>query len=174
MNRKGMGIAQTFIFIVAAITFALIMIFGYKAVQDFISSGEEVAFVQFKNNLEREVRQIQTDYGAVRVKQFVVPGKYKQVCFIDLDVKPGGEVLEGLRKQDAYAADIWKEAWAREDKKGFEAADQNVFLTPIQEETLPIKVDDISMENGYFCSPIQKGKFSLVLEGKGDHTELSQ
>ena len=72
IGKKAMGVGQVFIFIVAAITFALIMIFGYKAISGFVSTGEDVAFVQFKTDLENSVRKIYTEYGAVRIESFSV------------------------------------------------------------------------------------------------------
>jgi len=85
-NKKGMGVGEVFVYIVAALTFALIMIFGYKAINDFLVSGEEVEFVQFKNSLESSISKIYTEYGAVRIQNFYVPGKYDQVCFVDFNV----------------------------------------------------------------------------------------
>jgi len=66
MNKKGLAIGQVFIFIVAAITFALIMIFGYKAISGFISSGEEVEFVV---KIESERLEELQDLKAVLVSQ---------------------------------------------------------------------------------------------------------
>ena len=45
IDKKGIGVGQVFVFIVAALSFALILIFGYKAISGFLKSGEDVAFV---------------------------------------------------------------------------------------------------------------------------------
>ena len=60
-DKKGLGVGQVFIFIVAALTFALILMFGYRAIAGFLKSGEDVAFVQFKTGLESSVKKI---YGS--------------------------------------------------------------------------------------------------------------
>ncbi len=176
-SKKGMGIAQTFIFIVAALTFALIMVFGYKAVQDFVSNGEDVVFIQFKNDLESSVAKVAGDYGAVRIVDFTVPARYEQICFVDLDVEPTKEMLAELRLKDGYASDVWEEAWLREDLKGSAAADSNVFLVP-REGTVPIKLDSFQIfsekdEKGFLCTPVVKRSFTLVIEGKGSRAEIS-
>ena len=44
MNKKAMGVGQVFVFIIAALSFALIMIFGYKMISSFITSGEKIEF----------------------------------------------------------------------------------------------------------------------------------
>jgi hypothetical protein len=176
MNKKGMGIGQVFIFIVAAITFALIMIFGYKTVSDFIDSGNEVAFVQFKTDLEKTVKKIYTEYGSIRIENYNIPGNFEQICFVDMDYNYDGEELQELCDFDQAACDIWEQA---KKEGGYGSVDQNVFLKP--QAKVPIKVYEISVydekigENiGFLCEKIHGGTFSVVLEGKGDKTEVSK
>ncbi len=163
--KKGLGAGEVFVFIIAAITFALIMIFGYRAVAGFLKSGEEVAFVQFKTGLESSIKQIYTEYGSVRVKTFQTPAEYQQICFVDLDAKYDPE----LCKQDAAACSVWKDA------SGYDSVDENVFLKPTA--PVKIKVHRISIDpaegRDFLCAPIKGGLFTIVLEGKGDRTELS-
>jgi len=163
-QKKGMAIGQIFIFMVAAITFALIMIFGYQTIADFIEKGEKVEFTRFKTDLETNVKKIYTEYGSVRIKSFNVPNKYKQICFIDLSKNPPSDC-----SFDISACDTWKTA--AQQGGGLNQADKNVFLKPSSE--IPLKVYEISMQNDYLCIPINKGRFKLRLEGKGDRTELS-
>ena len=54
INKKAMGVGQVFVFIIAALSFALIMIFGYKAIGDFLPQGEKVQFYQFKIKNKRK------------------------------------------------------------------------------------------------------------------------
>tara|TARA_Y100000310_G_scaffold310649_1_gene356102 strand:- start:49 stop:561 length:513 start_codon:yes stop_codon:yes gene_type:complete len=165
-TKKAMAIGQVFMFMVAAITFALILIFGYKAVMDFLDKGEQVEFTRFKTDLETNVKKIYTEYGSVRIKTFSLPLKYSQICFIDLSKKPPSDCLS---KMGVFACDTWKTA--AEQGGGWSKADRNVFLKPASE--IPLKVYEISTTNNYLCLPINKGRFKLVLEGKGDRTEIS-
>lgn len=174
-----MGVGEVFIFILAALTFILILIFGYKAIAGFVSSGEEVALVQFKTDLENAVKKIYTEYGAVRVETFHAPLDYQHICFVDLDAAE----MSGLEQKDPLAYDAWTTAQqdfqARPElRSAYAAAEQNVFLTPRSEglSEVQIKVYKISINNqgqNYLCLPLASGSFRLVLEGKGDHTELS-
>lgn len=174
LGKKGMGVGQVFLFIMAALTFSLIMIFGYKAINSFIKSGEQVEFVQFKTNLESSIQKISTEYGSVRMEQFRVPGKYTQVCFVNLDYTPSEIEKEELCKKDQIACSVWDDA----KNGGYEGVDENVFLTPSAE--VKLKVGRLSMLNevdgpvGYICFNVINGVFSVVLEGKGDKTELSK
>ena len=179
-----MGVGEVFIFIIAAITFALIMIFGYKAISGFISSGEDVAFVQFKTDLESSIKKIYTEYGAVRVEEFHTPLTYTQICFVDMDFTGN---MEELKKLSPPAYDAWKTAEedfsqrVENNRQGlasvYDAADQNVFLKPAS--TVPIKLYHLTInENnesyGFLCEPIRQGRFTIVLEGKGSHTLISR
>jgi hypothetical protein len=181
-GKKAMGIGQVFVFIVAAVTFALIMIFGYSAITSFLESGEEVEFVQFKTDLENSIKKIYTEYSSVRVKDFSLPVKYEQICFINLEY-PVDEItleMEELCKLDAAACDVWADARSIQNsgKNGFENVDQNVFLKPpaMKIKTYHISISDPEGEEklGFLCEKITNGRFSIVLEGKGDLTELSK
>jgi hypothetical protein len=167
-GKKGMGIGQVFIFIISAITFALIMIFGYQSISQFIQSGEDVAFVQFKTGLENDIKKIYTEFGSVRISEYNLPIEYEQICFIDLDAKSDPE----LCKEDPAACSIWEGA---DPEDGYNSVDENVFLRPVAPHK--IKVYDLEIDNDekdYLCLPIANGGFSLYLEGRGDHTLLAK
>ncbi len=183
-SKKGVGIGQVFIFIVAAITFSLIMIFGYRAINSFLHSGEQVQFVQFKTDLESSIKKIYTEYGSIRRVQYHPPARYHQICFVDMDYENINKEMEQLCALDPVACDVWSEAAKAKEsgkKKGYDAVDENVFLSPKDSGLVAMKVHQISIydENpdaphGFLCMPIVEGIFSLTLEGKGDHTELSK
>jgi hypothetical protein len=172
ISKKAMGIGQVFIFIVAAITFGLIMIFGYKAIAGFISQGEQVEFVQFKNDLENNIKKIYTEYGSVRTITFDLPVDFKRICFVDMNWKDGDvtppdcvvDVNDRSKDLDPVACSVWKNAG------GYDSVDENVFLDPVA--PVKIKVFNIEVDGGYLCIPVRKGSFSLRLEGKGDRTKI--
>ena len=166
LGKKGMGIGQVFVFIVAGLTFAFVMIFGYSAVSDFLDKGETVEFYQFTSDLETSIERIHSDYGAVRQTEFRLPGKYEEVCFIDLDTEfdPNSE----LCLSNPIACDVWETASL---EGGYEAADENVFLTP--PGTVAIKVYSLEINGGVLCMDINSGGFTLRMEGKGSRTLLS-
>jgi hypothetical protein len=182
LDKRGLGVTEVFVFMVAAITFSLILIFGYKIIQDFLQQGEEVSLVQFRSDLISSFKKIESDYGAVRIKEFRLPGDYEQVCFVDLDhpVKEGDKNEISLSSQDPYAASVWLTAYSSDHSStssdshsGWSAVDENVFLSPSKENTPAIKVGKLDLEDGFLCLPVVKGTFKLVLEGKGDRTKVS-
>ncbi len=170
-SKKGLGVGEVFIYIVAALTFAVIMIFGYKIINDFIHRGEDVQFLQFKNDLESSVKKIYADYGSSRKETFHLPGGFDQICFVDFD----SSYNEKFCDYDTVACSFWKDDAGVEG--GYDAASENVFLKPAAAQQ--IKIFQFSVipakegEEGFLCVPIVKGSFTLILEGKGDRTELS-
>ncbi len=190
MNKKGIGVGQVFIYIVAAISFALIMIFGYKAINSFLQSGEQVQLVQFKTDLESSIKKIYTEYGSVRTEKYRIPGAFEQVCLVNMEYPATPEDVDALCKENVYACDTWKQAIvaqqkyeanpAANPKDGYDSVDENVFLTPqglTQLKVYRISIGDYDVDGneinkGFLCEDIKKGSFSLVLEGKGDHTQI--
>src|SRR3989344_7543560 len=84
-STQGLAIGQVFIYVLVALTFSVIMIFGYKSITEFVQRGEDVQFYQFKTDLESSIQRIYTEYGSVRLEKYVAPTKYTQICFVDLD-----------------------------------------------------------------------------------------
>ncbi|MDO8510848.1 MAG: hypothetical protein Q7S55_01655 [Nanoarchaeota archaeon] len=169
-NKKGVGVGQVFVFIIAALSFALILMFGYRAISGFLKSGEDVAFVQFKTGLESDIKKIYTEFGSVRVERYSTPVTYTQICFVDLDKPYDPELCQS----DQIACSVWEVAST--SGKWYDGVDENVFLTP--PAPVKIKVYKVSMEeeNGknFLCIPIKQGAFSIVMEGRGDKTLLSE
>ena len=162
-SKKGLAIGQVFVFIVAAITFAVIMIFGFRAITDFLNTGEDVSFVQFKTSLEKEVKQIYTEYGSARIVQFYPPTEDEQICFVNM----GADYDAELCNKDPIACSVWK------DSEGYGSVEENVFLRPVA--PVKLKIYEIEINNtgkNYLCLPIVNGVFDLYMEGRGDHTLL--
>lgn len=169
-DKKGVGVGQVFIFIIAALTFALILMFGYRAISGFLKSGEDVAFVQFKTGLESDVKKIYTEFGSVRVEKYSTPVTYSQICFVNLDMPYDPE----LCPFDQIACSVWEEASSA--KRGYDGADENVFLTPpapVKIKIYRISIEDKNKKN-FLCIPIKQGAFNVVMEGRGDKTLLSE
>ncbi len=179
MNKKALGVEQVFIYIVVALTFAVIMFFGYKSVSGFLLNAEEVQVVQFKNDLESAVKKIYTEPGTVRVERYSLPAKFQQICFVNMDYAPSSAEMQELCDLDIVACNVWEQAQAAKAKgaDGFSSVDENVFLTP---PALQIKVYRLTIANldgrsrGFLCLPIARGGFNLNLQGKGDRTELRE
>lgn len=179
LKKRGIVVGQVFIFIMAAIVFAVVIIFGYSAITDFLDKGEKVAYVTFQNDLEGVFNGIYSDYGTVVVYSgingFPVPSTYKKICFLDLDYVGGksqkGICVSGHKDYDPIVCDAWQSV------QGWEQGDQNVFLDPIglgPIKVYKLKIEVNGREQGYFCRPVVQGRADFRIEGKGNHVLVSE
>ena len=153
MSRKSQMISQIFIFVMAAIIFLLILMYGYKAISNFLQRSEQVALIDFKTDLESAVEVIKRDYGSVRKIELMLPKEYTDVCIVDPD-NPGT-----LQSDQPLMYAAWQ------------AGSENVFLVPKQEA--PIYLEDITID-GYDCIPVIYGKVTLKLVGLGKKARISR
>ncbi len=182
LSKKGVGVGQVFLFIIAAITFSLIMIFGYKVISDVITTGDDVIFTQFKTDLESDVQRIYTEYDSVRKVSYRVPGEFEQICFVDFEFDASPDILQqqidSLCLKDPIACGIWEDSLQYPASERYTRVDQNVFLQPAQR--VPIKVHNLGIYDetarqkiaGYLCLDILGNEFPLILIGRGDRTGL--
>ena len=169
MNKKGLAINQVFVFIIAGLIFALIMIFGYQAITGFIGTSEDVLFTKFKTSIEADVQKIHTDFGSIRKKTYTLPSQYEEICFVNMDQPfPSEGCSLGLS-----ACDTWKTAT---QEGGYAKVDQNVFLKPSASaiKVAPITLTDVQDNpQNSLCVKTINGGFTIILEGKGDHAVIS-
>ena len=184
--RRGVA-AQTFIYILAVIVFAVIILVGYRAITGFLEKGEQVSFAAFKSDMERAVNDIYGDFGSVVVYDNRNPlrlsGKFDEVCFLDLD-----------RSGQARQSDICDEASSEfrpllcavwKDANGWRPGEENVFLFPPVAGSGGVSVYKIWLDtngdleegqvsdDGWLCTPVISGKINLRIEGRGDHAFIS-
>lgn len=155
MNKRAQMIGQIFVFVVAAIVFILILMYGYRAISNFLERSEQVALIDFKSDLESAVEVIKRDYGSVRKVELRLPKRYTELCIVDVD---RCEALEQQRPL-MYSLCI--------------AGSENVFLVPKQET--PIFLEGISVPDpGFVCVPVVNGNVALRLEGLGKSALISE
>ncbi len=188
LTKKAQVIGQVFVYILAAVTFVLISLFGYNAITQFVGNSEQVEFLSFKNSFERSVKDIYTEYGAVRQEKYSLPAEYSKICLVNLNAgsdKFTPDKVEELCSHNALACSVVNEMLSQDNGNANGLAygkfDSNVFLSPTS--PYPIKLyrftlcdihpDGTCTEIPYLCTPLRSGLLNLVLEGKGDHTEIS-
>ena len=164
-KKKAQIIGQAFIFILAAILFSLILLYGYKAISRIGETQSEVELVEFRDSLSTVVNQIRQDYGSVKKYALKIPSDYKEICFVDLKLlsSPGGiQKLEAIRIARPLIADVIESG-----------SNQNVFTKPVAKT--PLKIGDVDLgEQGIFCVENTGGITTLRLEGLGDKAGISE
>jgi hypothetical protein len=156
-KAKAQLIGQIFVFVLAALIFILILMYGYRAISNFLQRSEQVALIDFKTDFESAVEVIKRDYGSVKKVELMLPKRYTEVCIIDPDKTKQPGDLEQARP-------LIYTAW--------QAGSADVFLVPMQEA--PIYLEDITVDNGYVCVSASYGKITLKLEGLGKKAKISE
>ena len=65
------------------IIITLVLIYGYNAIQGFISKSDDVNYVQFKTDLFNAVETQKTEYRSVIKKEMMLPRGYTEIVVID-------------------------------------------------------------------------------------------
>jgi hypothetical protein len=170
---RGQIIGQVFIYILAAVVFGLILLFGYRAVTNLTQKSDEIMLMELRHEVQTAVNSIASNPD-VKKKSLHVPSKYKTLCFLgnisqcgaaydDTCLCRGAAPCTGADPADANA--LICEAWKSGQK-------QNVFLWPMAD--IEIYVDDIVLEDCYLCVSPVEGKVELRLEGTGSATRIRQ
>ena len=164
--KKGQIIGQVFVLMLASIIFILILVYGYRAIGQFSKRSEQVALLDFENDLKNGVKGISLDFGSVKRLDLSVPRKHRTICvFCSPDFESdwsgckNNNNFQNFRSQHVLFSETW------------DGGSQNVFLLPLAET--PIIVDRVEVQDMAFCTEIIEGKVSFKLEGKGDRTLVS-
>ncbi len=172
MNRKrAQIIGQVFIYILAIVAFAAILLFGYRIIVDLDDKQCDVKAIKFKTDLESTFSEIFGSYDKVRNKlDFTLPCETTKVCFVDFDYAGSKEPCEATPQACNYLS-----SYASSDE-----TDQNVFLDPPSE--IKLKVSKIrfadgngpELDQGIYCISAKSGRIKLRLEGKGIYVQVSE
>ena len=184
---KGQVANQVFIYIMAAIIFSMVLIYGYTAVAKFMEQSDYVGLIDFRMEITSTIDDIATTQDK-REKTFVVPGDFEQICFLDMResdnckkspiINPGAWCAQACRPGGAHygeVPDIVCQAW--EDN-----VTENIFLIPWAD--IPFETKTIQLFNstnnrpdedvGFLCMNITNSRITLNLRGKGDRTQIWQ
>ncbi|MBI5389700.1 hypothetical protein HZB01_04975 [Candidatus Woesearchaeota archaeon] len=81
--RKAQAHSEVFVYIMSIVVVALVLLFGYKAINDLRSKAAEASTLKFKQNLLGEIAKTSTAYGRVVLLDVLVPEQFREVCFVD-------------------------------------------------------------------------------------------
>jgi hypothetical protein len=183
--RQGQIIGQVFIYVMAIITFGLILLFGYKAVNKLVDQANNVALIQLRQEVQSAINSIGSSPD-VDKRVLNIPSKFRKICFLENTSNydkigsclcmlshcegSGLDCCIGGNESDYYPpiCNAWKSG-----------TDQNVFLVPLAEIKIMVSKMVFGQDPGgnqlhYLCVPVKKGKVTLKLQGMGDSTQISE
>lgn len=156
--KKAQTITQVFVFIIAIVVFALIVVYGIRAVNNFLAQQEKIALVEFKTDLEGAVEKIKKSYGTVEKIELTLPSKYKGLC-----------ILDPVMVDENAANPFMLSAWKTKTENVF--FDKPVAKTGIWLEDITIKTQQ---NQGFVCVTATNNKINLRFEGTGTKVKISE
>ena len=149
---------QIFTWIVAIVLMSLLILFGYRSIISLRSRGEQVKYLEFKNDLTSIIESTM-DYRSERKASLSAPGGYSQVCFVD---------MEGIdpSKMDGYPI-IQDSVYSQLGKPPIE----NVFLVKDIAEN-SFLIENMKVDQNFLCFDITSGKINFRVEGFGRHAKI--
>lgn len=177
-NRKNGQVAnQAFIYIMAGIIFAMVLMFGYNAVRDFSAKSDYVGLIDFKTELESTINGIASTQDRVE-KEFLIPGSHKELCMVDMtqggyqNCRSSGtncyNYCIGSLKGELpnVVCNAWKDN-----------VSQSIFLLPyadISFKTVRIQLldEDTGEDKGFLCTDVVRGRVKFQFTGKGNRAQI--
>jgi len=84
-NKFAQIQTQIFVYILALIVIALVLLYGYTSIKGFITRSEQVNLVQFRTDLSNAIEMQSTEYGSVIMKKAILPKGFNKLIIIDLN-----------------------------------------------------------------------------------------
>lgn len=167
--KKSQAQTQIFIYILALVIVSLILLYGYNSIKKLREQTSAIEHIQFKTDLETSIERINFEFGTVEKKSFIIPGSFKQVCFLELervgDISDENKTI--IRTNYPIIGDII------DSIIGDVGVKENIFLVKsITEESFFI--DNISPDGIFHCFNITRGRLNLKLEALGKKVRISE
>ena len=164
--KKAQIQAQIFVYVLAMIVIALVLLYGYSSLTTMKDRAKQVDILSLQNDVIKSIEKVSNDYGTVRAPKFNIPTDYTEICFIDIDKSPAAE----LQSNHPLVYEAWSEV---------SGASANVFLiTDLVEESFLVGDSDNSIisieEPNYLCIEVTNRQVKVRLEGIGGKARLSE
>jgi hypothetical protein len=168
LSKLGQIQTEVFVYILAFMIVAFVMIYGYSAVRQFQDKTAQVDLLTFKNTLENTIDSYASDYGSTKKLELKVPNGFEKICFVNTQKDKEDFPQNNLTDSSADDYDpIITSSWGSDD-------DSNIFLI----DGLPkfiLNVPTLSLPDNvaYECIELESRILVLWLKGQGDSTLLS-
>jgi hypothetical protein len=166
MQRKAQ-MSQVFTYIIVILVVGVLVVFGYKAFNDIVTTNCEAQRATFERNIIAFLDEY-TDKDSVQEETLRAPCGVKQVCFVDYrycDGVSSAPILPAEAKSDPVVQSSVNDCTA------------NIFLMGEFTETFKFSEklsDKISLNdtNPYDCFKVTNGRVNIVFVGQGRRTLL--
>ncbi len=161
--RKAQISGQMIVYIFGMFITALVIVYGYSAIKDFVKKSDDVALIQFEKELTNTIYTMSSDYGSVKIKTLSVPSGIEEVCFVDLD----------RDTVDVPGHPLVYDSWLAQDKVNIflieGVAKEFIFAGDIDKDVSYVEVEG----GGHLCIGTPSGKLKVRIEGMGNKALIS-
>jgi hypothetical protein len=152
--------AQTISFILAVITGALIIIFGYRMIFSVTDDVDSLKAQEFVSKVSSDIKTAAMTYGSFSTIFYDFPRRYSEICFYAPSATNSNINCSSLTDYPLIKDSV------------DDHAKSNVFLVGKLPQNLFIQYVDTGLCKLRCFKPV-KGKLSLVLQGKTNSTLIS-
>lgn len=153
INKKGFDANQLFIYITAVVVVGFVLIFGFKVIQQFMDTSEDLGELKVKDDLERVVSQVRNDHGSQRFFDLRVPNDFVTICFFDYASITGScpeEIKTAVSPQAWVICENSVSPDAQKNNIVFVKSDGNIG-TPYFVDGLRVQSDGGDRSEQYLC-----------------------
>lgn len=170
MIKKGQT-QQIFIFILAMLITAGIVVYGYTAIKDFGEKQEQVELITFQTQIENELDILLGDFGTIKRPPIKTPANVEYVCFGD---KNNNDYANSPLCQDLAN---YPGALSRIACSAYEGGKSNVFLIPDGSTNFMAadnNLDVSGVPGKVLCIKTQRGQLKVQFESLGNEIKVTQ
>ena len=151
--------------ILGLIIIGSLMVFGYSAFAGLKDKQDIAEFTNLKLDIENTVRKLSSEYGSTKYKEFTLPNKYDEMCFLDFE----GEPLA------SNCADLSASKYNLINDSYTDKTPQTVFILGKSVPPHVLEVPNIKNKDTcrLFCVKGNNLIVSVKIEGHGDHVTIS-
>ncbi|MCX6706555.1 MAG: hypothetical protein NT001_00215 [Candidatus Woesearchaeota archaeon] len=151
---------MVFVYVMAAVIIAMILLFGYKAIGKLMETTSVTETAKFKVDLKNILTE-DTTYGKNDFVRIRIPSGYEELCFVKSNLDSSNDAVKEFLKRYPQALDIAESA-------------NNVFLgnSNGKIDSFSVSTFEIYPGSAYgedaFCVREQSGELKFRIEGMGD------
>ncbi|MBU0535797.1 MAG: hypothetical protein KKE20_02445 [Nanoarchaeota archaeon] len=158
ISRRSQIPATVFVYALAAIIIAFIMIFGYKAIGTLGSTASKTETAKFKTDVKNIIIE-DTSYGKNDFIKLGIPPGYEELCFVAaVNVLSMEQNARDIISKYPQAVDVAE-------------SPNNVFLADLEGDIDPFFVEAFRIDGDLaaVCVKQESGELRFRIQGKGDH-----
>ena len=154
MKKNAEVTGQIFMYIMAVVITAVLLIFGINAISGLKKSSEQAMDIKFENDIKSYFDLVNSaSFGSERLQKFTINGQFKTICFVGKDVVKSAPSTSYTQIDEAIIA---------------ETADNLFMLSSISMRSIQVAPIYGSVS---ICQNIT-GNIQVRLKAKGDSVEV--